>query len=109
MMWSAAYRENLRFTYDDIIASILPRLRSRLHCETYPSQAARRTFTTLKVGAGARRNGAHSTECRSDSETASRWKARQCAIGGILPKCGSPVGRKFDSLIFLHAACGDVG
>ena len=56
MMWSDAYRENLRFTYDDIIASMLPRIRSRLHGESFPSQAARRTFTMLKVGA-ARADG----------------------------------------------------
>ncbi len=86
MMWSDAYRENLRFTYDDIIASMLPRIRSRLHGESFPSQAARRTFTMLKVGAAGAAAGAHSTECRSDSEAASRWKARRCAIGGILPK-----------------------
>jgi hypothetical protein len=103
MMWSAAYRENLRFTYDDIIAAMLPRIRSRLHGELFPSQAARRTFTPLKVGAAraARRRAFHGVPFRL---------GKGVTVEGLAVRdrrhpseVRIAVGRKFDSLIFLHA------
>ena len=104
MLWSDAYRENLRFTYDDIIAAMLPRIRSRLHGESFPSQAARRTFTMLKVGAAgaAGRRAFHGVPFRLGSGVTVEGPAVRDRR--YPSKVRIAVGRKFDSLIFLHAA-----
>ncbi len=104
MMWSDAYRENLRFTYDDIIASMLPRIRSRLHGESFPSQAARRRFTMLKVGAAraAGRRAFHGVPFRLGSGVTVEGPAVRNRRYPSQVRIA--VGRKFDSLIFLHAA-----
>jgi hypothetical protein len=110
MIWSNAYRENLRFTYDDIIAAILPRIRSRLHGESFPSQAARRTFTPLKFGvthAGALalapgRSAFHGVPfIRGSALTVEGPSVRDRRHPS---QARIPLRRKFDSLIFLHAA-----
>jgi len=104
MMWSAAYSANLRFTYDDIISAMLPRIRSRLHGELFPSQAARRTFTTLKVGAARapRRGAFHGVPFRLGSGVTVEGPAVRDRRHPSEVRIA--VGRKFDSLIFLHSA-----
>ena len=104
MMWSDAYRENLRFTYDDIIASMLPRIRSRLHGESFPSQAARRTFTMLKVGAAPEsgRRSFHGVPFRLGGGVTVEGPAVRDRR--YPSEVRIAVGRKFDSLVFLHAA-----
>ena len=109
MMWSDAYRENCG---SPMMTSSRPCCRAYDHACTANCFHRRRrgeTFTMLKDRrrAGRQRTlagGGHSTECRSDSEAASRWKARRCAIGRHASEVRIAVGRKFDSLIFLHAA-----
>ena len=110
MMWSNSYQENLRLTYDDIIAAMLPRIRSRLHGELFPSQAARRTFTPLK--AGAARGGALplAPGLRTFHGVPFRLGSGLTVEGPAVRDRKHPsqvriaLGRKFDSLIFLHAA-----
>ena len=110
MMWSDAYRENLRFTYDDIITAMLPRIRSRLHGELFPSQARRRTFTPLKIRAARAGNPALPRGRRAFHGVPFTLGSGVTVEGPAVRDRKHPselriaVRRKFDSLIFLHAA-----
>ena len=110
MMWSDAYRQNLRFTYDDIITSMLPRIRSRLHGALSPSQALRREFTPLKIGVPRAGDSLLPTGPRSFHGVPFSLGNGLAVEGPAVRDRRHPsevriaVGRKFDSLIFIHAA-----
>ncbi len=117
MMWSAAYREELRLTYDRIITGMVPHIRSRLRGRTFPSQVKGSRFSAISLG---RKAGA-------DRDAALRLEPGRRELRGVSFRIGHALGvqskaaresghphqvsvavnRRADSLIFLHATHGN--
>jgi hypothetical protein len=117
MMWSAAYREEFRLTYDRIITSMVPHIRSRLRGQTFPSQIKGSTFWTVSLG----------RKSSADRDAALRLEPGRRELRGVPFRIGHALGvqskaaresghphqvsvavnRRADSLIFLHATHGN--
>jgi len=117
MLWSAAYRKELRLTYDRIITGMIPRIRSHLRGRMFPSQIEGSTFSLISLGKKA----------RGEKDTGLKLEAGRRELRGVPFRIGRPLGvqskvarepghpsevsvavnRKADSLIFLHATQGN--
>ena len=117
MMWSAAYRSDLRLTFDHMISKIMSRIRSQIHGEEYPSLSATRKCFQIEV------------PCRQSASSVPSELGPLYEVFGkplaVLPKASGstsgfntgttipealtiPVDDAYDSLVFLHAASKNV-
>ena len=124
MMWSSSYRSDLRLSYDYLISRLMPRIRSQIHGEEYPSLSE--TKKCLPVVLPTQQNTA-TIPCELTaalSVPAELTEPYKNILNGIpfifskpqvvlskvfnADKCSEtlsiPVNHIFDSLIFLHAA-----
>jgi hypothetical protein len=117
MMWSAAYREELRLTYDRIITGMVPHIRSRLRGRTFPSQIKGSTFSTISLGRKACANRGAALRLEPGRRELRGVPFRIGHALGVQSEAaresGHPrqvsvaVNRRADSLIFLHATHGN--
>lgn len=117
MMWSEAYRGELRRTYDRILCDLIPYMRSRLRAQPDPSQTAGARFTPLAIGpkdaglgetAGLELEpGRHTLRGVPFRIGPSLGVRGGAARHSALPRQAEiAVNRQADSLVFLHAADG---
>ena len=118
MMWTAGYREELRLTWDRIITGLIPHVRSRLRGRTFPSQVRGGSFSPIPLGSQGRANGAAGLRLDPGRRELRGVPFRIGDALGVQSKAARhprlpqevtvAVNRKADSLLFLHAAQGNV-
>ncbi len=116
MMWSSSYRSDLRFSYDFMISKFMPRIRSQIHGEAYPSLSETKrclpiilpskedaTPIPCELIAALPKSGEYRLKglpfCFGKPQIV---VSKASSMSGIPQNLTISVNHTFDSLIFLH-------
>ncbi|HOJ11109.1 MAG TPA: family 20 glycosylhydrolase [Clostridiales bacterium] len=118
MMWSSSYRSDLRLSYDFIISRLMPRIRSQIHGEAYPSLSETKRCLPVvlpeqqstapipwELSTILGKQGGHTLNGLPFNIGAPQVVlTKTSSMGQSYETLTIPVNHAFDSLIFLHAA-----